>query len=57
MELLRQAFLLDKLDVFCHYVITLGTVPRQLVYLVSLEDIGACSCQIQDNLELACVGR
>ena len=55
LEKRAQGELLDEFDILCHDVVPFRAVARELVCLISLEDVGTCPCEVHYYLELACV--
>lgn len=56
LELTRKYRLLYQFDILGHYVVSLGAVTGQLIRMIPLKDVGTGLCQIDDDLELACMG-
>lgn len=54
-EALSEAALLNVLDVLRHNVVALRAVPRQLVRVVPLKDVGPGLRQVYNDLQLTCV--
>lgn len=53
LEVSLHRLLFDELDNFCDDEVSASAMSRQQVTLVSLENVGAASCELNKDLKLA----